>query len=70
MAKVIKFYLPDSLTKKANYTARNERGKLIEFSRARGNGPNSDSAQRRDMGRVYIAPLAVDFSSDGGRDTA
>lgn len=32
MAKVIKFYIPDSFTKKANCIACNGRGKVIEFT--------------------------------------
>ena len=31
MAKVMEFYIPDSFPKKANCTARNQRGKVIEF---------------------------------------
>lgn len=70
MAKVIEFYVPNSLPKKANYIARNERGKLIAFPSATGNHPDSGFARWHGISRPYIAPLAGDFASDGGCDTA
>jgi hypothetical protein len=39
MAKVIEFYDSDSLAKTANYKARKEPGKLIEFHASKGNRP-------------------------------
>jgi hypothetical protein len=45
MAKVIEFYVSDSLPKRANYIARKERGKLIEFRSPKRNQVNSTSAQ-------------------------
>jgi hypothetical protein len=58
MAKVIEFYVPHSFSKKANYTARSERGKLIELPPPKEIQPNSDSAQWHGMRPAYIAPFA------------
>ena len=68
MAKVIEFYVPASFSKKANYTARSERGKLIELPSAKGIQPNSDSVQCG-TGPAYIAPFAVNFAHDRAGDT-
>ena len=59
MAKVIEFYVSDSLPKKSNYIGRKERGKLIEFRLPKGNQANSNSAQWSGMCMVYIAPFAA-----------
>ena len=58
MAKVIEFYVSDSLPKKSNYIARKEHGKLIEFRSPNRNQANSNSAQWPGMCMVYIAPSA------------
>lgn len=38
MAKVIEFYIPDSFSKRVNWIARAEGGKVIEFRLSRGKG--------------------------------
>lgn len=45
MAKVIEFYVSDSLPEKSMYIAPKERGKLIEFRSAKINRADSKSAQ-------------------------
>jgi len=65
MAKMIKFYVPDSLQQKANYKARKEGGKLIEFPSPKRNQLSSSSAQWLGMGLAYMAPFAA--NSVGGR---
>lgn len=65
MAKVIEFYVSDSLPKKSNYIARKERGKLIEFRSPNRNQANSNSAQWPGTCAVYIAPFAA--NSENGR---
>ena len=49
MAKVIEFYVPNSFSKKVNYTASRESGKLIEFP-SKVIQPNSDPAQWQGSG--------------------
>jgi len=66
MAKVIEFYDSDSLAKTANYKARKEPGKLIEFHASKGNPANSNSAQWPGMCMAYIAPFAANFGSGDG----
>jgi hypothetical protein len=66
MAKVIEFYDSDSLAKTANYKARKEPGKLIEFHASKGNPANSNSAQWPDMCMAYIAPFVANFGSGDG----
>jgi hypothetical protein len=66
MAKVIEFCVSDSLAKTANYKARKEPGKLIEFHASKRNQANSNSAQRQRMCTAYIAPLAANFGSEAG----
>jgi len=63
MAKVIEFYVSDSLPKKSNCIARKERGKLIEFRPSNRNQANSNSAQRSGMCMVYMAPFAANCGS-------
>ena len=63
MAKVIEFYVPDSLPKKSNFIARKERGKLIEFRSPNRNEANSNSAQWPGMCMVHIAPFASNSAS-------
>jgi hypothetical protein len=69
MAKVIKFYIPDSLPKKANYKGRGQLGKLIEFPSSKRNQSSSDSAQWVALGLAYIAPFAVNFGNDRAVDS-
>jgi hypothetical protein len=66
MAKVIEFYDSDSLAKTANYKARKEPGKLIEFHASKGNPANSNSAQWPGMCMAYIAPFVANFGSGDG----
>jgi hypothetical protein len=68
MAKVIEFYVPGSLPRKVSYTARNDRGKLIEFPSPKGHQPSSNSVQRQGMSAAYIAPLAVNFANGQSDD--
>ena len=63
MAKVIEFYVSDSLPKKSNYIARKEGGKLIEFRPSNRNQANSNSAQCSGMCMVYMAPFAANCAS-------
>ena len=70
MAKVIEFYVSDSLPKKSNYTARKERGTLIEFRLPPRNQANSNSAQWPGMCMVYIAPFDANSVSGRTGDTA
>lgn len=69
MAKVIEFYVPDSLPNKTNYVARNERGKLIEFRSPKRNEVNSNSAQWAGTCMVYIAPFASNSASGPSGDS-
>jgi hypothetical protein len=69
MAKVIEFYVLDSLPNKSNYMARKERGKLIEFRAPKRNQANSNSAQWPGMCMVYIAPFAANSASGRNDDT-
>jgi hypothetical protein len=69
MAKVIEFYVSDSLPKKSNYIARKERGKLIEFRPPKTNQANSNSAQWPGMCMVYMAPFAANPASGRTGDT-
>ena len=66
MTKVIEFYDSDSLAKTANYKARKEPGKLIEFHASKGNPANSNSAQWPGMCMAYIAPFVANFGSGDG----
>ena len=68
MAKVIEFYVPDSLQKKANVIARRECGKLIEFRAAKANQPDSNSVEWHGIGPVYVG-FAVNFASDRSGDS-
>jgi hypothetical protein len=70
MAKVIEFYVPDSLPEKSRYIAREEPGKLIEFRSPKRNQANSNSAQWPAMCMVYIAPFAANSASGRTGDTA
>jgi hypothetical protein len=58
MAKVIEFYVSDSLPGKSNYIARKESRKLIEFRVPKRNQANSNSAQWPGMCMAYIGPFA------------
>jgi hypothetical protein len=69
MAKVIEFYVSDSLPKKSNCRARKERGKLIEFPVLKRNPANSNSAQWPGMCMAYIAPFAANSASGRTDDT-
>ena len=62
MAKVIEFYVPDSFSKKADYAARSQRGKLVEFPLPKGIQPNSDYA--RWQGLAYMASFALNVAND------
>jgi hypothetical protein len=64
MPKVIEFYDSDSLAKTANYKARKEPGKLIEFHASKGNQVNSHSAQWPGMCMAYIAPFAETLGAE------
>ena len=70
MAKVIEFYVPDSLPKQSNYIARKERGKLIEFRSPKRNQADSNSAQWPGMCTVYMAPFGDNSASSRTGDTA
>jgi hypothetical protein len=63
MAKVIEFYVPDSLLSKASDAASSDRGKLIEFPSPKGDQHRSNSVQRQEKSAVYIAPFAVNFAN-------
>jgi len=67
MAKVIEFYISDSLPKQSNCTVRKERGKVIEFRAPKRNQSDPNSAQWPEMCIAYIAPLAAN-SAGGGTD--
>jgi hypothetical protein len=69
MAKVIEFYVSDSLPIKSNYIARKEPGKLIEFRSPKRNQANSNSAQWPVMCMVYIAPFAANSATRRTGDT-
>jgi hypothetical protein len=69
MAKVIEFYVSDSLPKKSNYIACKERGKLIEFRAPKRNQANSNSAQWPGMCMAYIAPFAANYECGRTGDT-
>jgi hypothetical protein len=69
MAKVIEFYVSDSVPNKSNYIARKERGKLIEFRAPKRNQANSDSAQWPGMCMVYMAPFAANSASSRTGET-
>ena len=69
MAKVIEFYVSDSLPKKSNYIAREERGKLIEFRAPTKNQANSNPAQWPGMCMAYIAPFVANSASSPTDDT-
>jgi hypothetical protein len=61
MAKVIEFYVSDSLLKQSNI-ARNEPGKLIEFRSPKRNQANSHPLTGQ-QNMVYIAPFAANSAS-------
>jgi hypothetical protein len=69
LAKVIEFYVSDSLPRKSNYIARKGRGKLIEFHSPNRNQANSNSAQWPGMCMVYMAPFAASSTSAQTGDT-
>jgi hypothetical protein len=69
MAKVIEFYVSDSLPKKSKCIARKEPGKLIEFRSPRTNQANSNSAQWPGMCMMYIAPFTSNPASGSTSDT-
>jgi hypothetical protein len=69
MAKVIEFYVSDSLPKNSNHIARKERGKLIEFRLPKRNQANLNSAQWPGMCTGYIAPFAANPASGRTGDT-
>ena len=62
MAKVVEFYVSDSLLKQSNYIARNEPGKLIEFRSPKRNQANSHPLTGQ-QNMVYIAPFAANSAS-------
>jgi len=62
MAKVIEFYVSDSLPRKSNCIARKERGKLIEFRSPKRNQANSHPLTGQ-QNMVYIAPFAANSAS-------
>ena len=68
MAKVIEFYVPDSLQKKANVRARNECGKLIEFRSAKAKQNDSHSVEWHSIGPVHVG-FAVNFVGDRPGDS-
>jgi hypothetical protein len=68
MAKVIEFYVSDSLSKKSNYRACKERGKLIEFRSPKRNQANSRPLNGQQC-MVYIAPFAANSASGRTGDT-
>jgi len=69
MAKVIEFYVSDSLPRKYNCMTRKERGKLIEFCLPKSNQANSNSPQWPGMCIVYIAPFVANSGSGRTGDT-
>ena len=69
MARVIDFYIPDSLPTKVNSTARNERGKLIEFPARKRNQSHSSCAQSEGMCAEFIASFAANLASGRTGDT-
>jgi hypothetical protein len=69
MARVIEFYIPDSLPQKDDYIARNERGTLIEFPTLKRNQPRRNSAQSEGMCAASIASFGVNFASGRTGDT-
>ena len=69
MARVIEFYIPDSLPKRLSCPARKEPGELIEFPSPKRNLPSSDSAQWPGIAVLYIAPFAANSVSDRTGDT-
>jgi len=62
MAKVIEFYVSDSLLKQSNYIARNEPAKLIEFRSPKRNQANSHPLTGQ-QNMVYIAPFGANSAS-------
>lgn len=70
MAKVIGFYVPDSLPTKSNHIARKEPGKLIEFRSPTKNQAASNSGQWPGMCTVYLAPVGENSASSRTGDTA
>jgi hypothetical protein len=69
MAKLIEFYVSDSLPKKSKYLARKKPGKLIEFRSPKRNRGNSNSAQWPGICMVRIAPFAANSARDRTGDT-
>jgi hypothetical protein len=69
MAKVIEFYVSDSLPRKSNCIARKESGRLIEFRSPKRNQANSNSAQYARMCMLYIAPFASNSATGPTGDT-
>jgi len=68
MAKVIEFYVSDSLLKKSSYITGKEPGKLIEFGLPKGNQAGSSSAQWPAIYGLY-APFAANSASSQTGDT-
>ena len=68
MARVIEFYVSDSLRRKSNYIAPKEHGKLIEFRSPKRNQANSHPLNGQQY-MVYIAPFAANSASGRTGDT-
>lgn len=68
MAKVIEFYVPDSLQKKANVIARRKCGRVIEFRSAEANQPDSHSVEWHSTGPAHVE-FAVNFVGDRPGDS-
>ena len=67
MAKVIEFYVSDSLPRKSNCIARKERGKLIEFRSPKKDPSNSNSAQWPAMYGLYCTIRCTLCEQSNGR---
>jgi hypothetical protein len=68
IAKVIEFYVSDSLSKQSRDIARKKCGNLIEFRSPKTDQANSNSAQCRQC-MVYIARFAANSASNRTGDT-
>jgi hypothetical protein len=66
MAKVIEFYVSDSLSKKSSSIARKERGRVIEFRSPKTTHANLNSDQWPGMCTVYIASFAANSADRSG----
>ena len=70
MAKVIEFYVSDSVPNKSNYIARKEPGKLIEFRAPKRNEANPNTVLWPGMCMAYGAPFfAANFASSRTGET-